>query len=295
MFLFVNGKAVEGGAADNGGENLVCFAERGGELPPEFARSFAAQKPVGGNYFESRSGFDYISLKIPHLRDGAVPAGTVEIAVFPGKLCFLYSPAGMMDKFIGELKEGGWRGPEEALHRFFVMLTEKDMARLERLEEKIARMEDEVLSDRQKDFISSLSKFRKKLLMLKRYYESLTDMFEDFMENRNNLFSKDALRHFEFQANRVERLYRDVLNLRDYLTQVREAYQNEMDISLNKTMKLFTVITVIFLPLTLVVGWYGMNVVMPEYGFAYSYPIIIAVSIIVVVASIIYFRKNKWF
>jgi magnesium transporter len=47
------------------------------------------------------------------------------------------------------------------------------------------------------------------------------------------------------------------LNLRDYVTQVREAYQAELDISLNNIMKIFTVITAFFSPLTLLVGWYA--------------------------------------
>lgn len=60
-------------------------------------------------------------------------------------------------------------------------------------------------------------------------------------------------------------------------------------------MRFFTVIATIFLPLTLVVGWYGMNMDMPEYKSEYAYPVVIIVSIVIVVASIAYFKKKKWF
>ena len=60
-------------------------------------------------------------------------------------------------------------------------------------------------------------------------------------------------------------------------------------------MKIFTVITAIMSPLTLIVGWYCMNLNMPEYNFAYSYPIIIFLSLSVIILCIIYFKKNKWF
>ena len=71
-----------------------------------------------------------------------------------------------------------------------------------------------------------------------------------------------------------------VLNLRDYVTQVREAYQAQIDINLNKVMKIFTVITSIFLPLTLIVGWYGMNLKMPEYSWVYGYPFVIGLIVV---------------
>ncbi|NYC32004.1 CorA family divalent cation transporter [Clostridium saccharobutylicum] len=96
-------------------------------------------------------------------------------------------------------------------------------------------------------------------------------------------------------TNRINRLYQSVNNLRDYVTQVREAYQAQVDIDQNKLMKLFTVVTTIFLPLTLIVGWYGMNFTMPEYNLPYAYPVVIIISISIVVSCIVWFKKNKWF
>ena len=93
---------------------------------------------------------------------------------------------------------------------------------------------------------------------------------------------------------RTERRFQNVLNLREYVTQVRESYEAEVDISLNTTMKIFTVVTTIFLPLTLIAGWYGMNFPnMPEFGWKYAYPAVIIVSILVIILEIIYFKKKK--
>ncbi|MBE6822571.1 MAG: hypothetical protein E7518_05645 [Ruminococcaceae bacterium] len=85
-----------------------------------------------------------------------------------------------------------------------------------------------------------------------------------------------------------------VLNLRDYITQVREAYLSQVDIKLNEIMKLFTVVTGIFLPLTLLVGWYGMNFKnMPELDWPYGYGCAILLSAFFVALSVFYFRKRK--
>ena len=179
---------------------------------------------------------------------------------------------------------------------FFKILLEKDTPRLEGIEQEITSLEDEILLDRQKvDYVRRIIVLRKRLMVLRRYYEQLLDVFSYIDGNENGLFDKRSLRAFRILAGKADRLYHNVLGLRDYVTQIREAYQAEVDINLNTTMKIFTVITAIFLPLTLVAGWYGMNFNMPEYQSPYGYPIVIAVSLIVVAACLLFFKKRKWF
>ena len=108
------------------------------------------------------------------------------------------------------------------------------------------------------------------------------------------LISEESLRHFVILDGRLDRLYENVRSLRDYLSQVREAYQAQIDIEQNSLMKTFTVITAIFLPLTLLVGWYGMNLRMPEFGWDYGYPFVIALSVAIIVLCILLFKKRKW-
>ncbi|MDD3867646.1 MAG: CorA family divalent cation transporter, partial [Eubacteriales bacterium] len=109
------------------------------------------------------------------------------------------------------------------------------------------------------------------------------------------LVDDDHMRVMTLYIRRIDRLLSNILVLREYVTQVRESYEAETDINLNSIMRLFTVVTVIFLPLTLLVGWYGMNLPMPEYQWSWSYPLVIALSLMIVVLTILIFRKNKWF
>lgn len=60
-------------------------------------------------------------------------------------------------------------------------------------------------------------------------------------------------------------------------------------------MKIFTVVTVLVLPLSLLTGWYGMNFTgMPELGWKYGYPAVIAVSALIVAGLVWYFKRKKW-
>ena len=82
--------------------------------------------------------------------------------------------------------------------------------------------------------------------------------------------------------------------LREYLLQLRELYQSQVDLQQNRVMSILTVVTTIFLPLTLIAGWYGMNFPgMPEFEWKYSYPAVIVISILIIVLEILYFKKKK--
>lgn len=165
----------------------------------------------------------------------------------------------------------------------------------ERIEDDIAALENDFLMVRKNLGPGRILVLRKKLLVFKRYYEQLQNVLDEIQENQYGLVDDDHMRVMTLYIRRIDRLLSNILVLREYVTQVRESYEAETDINLNSIMRLFTVVTVIFLPLTLLVGWYGMNLPMPEYQWSWSYPLVIALSLMIVVLTILIFRKNKWF
>ena len=184
---------------------------------------------------------------------------------------------------------------EKMIYTFFAELINDDTNYLEALEEEITETEDDLLTSSRKDCTSVIISYRRELLYLKKYYEQLNRIFEGLVQNENNLISQDSLRYFNILDSRIDRLFSNVLNIRDYVTQVREAYQAQIDIEQNNLMRVFTVITSIFLPLTLIVGWYGMNLQMPEFSWKYGYPFVIVLSLIISTIFLIIFKRKKWF
>ncbi|MDR0197282.1 MAG: magnesium transporter [Oscillospiraceae bacterium] len=170
-----------------------------------------------------------------------------------------------------------------------------DFTVLGNIEDMIADLEDCVSKGDVELKIWEISSLRRKILPMKRFYEHLIDMVEDLDENENGFFTDTELKYASRILGRIDRLYRTVTNLRDYVTQVREAYQAQMDIGLNRIMKTFTVITAVFLPLTLLAGWYGMNLKMPEFEWRFGYLLPIGLSLSIVTFSLIIFKKKKWF
>ena len=250
--------------------------------------------------FESHDGFDYISLMVPDKTNLMGSSSSISIYFRTNLLIFICDETreySLLHSIITriEQKEIKNLSLERILYEFFDLLTAGDSLFLETLEQEITELEESLFTEKKKDYIKEIILMKKRLLVLKRYYEQLFDLSEAMEENENELLTNRMIRYFHILTNRINRLSDSISNLRDYVSQVREAYQTEVDISQNRIMQLFTVITAIFLPLTLIVGWYGMNFPMPEYQWSYGYPAVIITCAAVSLLSIIYFKKHKWF
>ncbi len=244
--------------------------------------------------FESHEEMDFFAL---NLFDEGRPGGKVCICLRRDALLFVCSDVSEIAPEIDKLVSNAQKhvSLDLILCGAIDRLTFDGAECLMEMEQEIEALEDALLTSDKQDCVREIVSLRKRLMAVKRYYEQLLDLLDAVQENENGLIGKRALRALKILNGRADRLYHNVLNLRDYVTQVREAYQAQVDISLNKTMKLFTVITAIFLPLSLIVGWYGMNLQMPEYGWMFGYPAVIGLSAVVVLLTVLLFKKHKWF
>ena len=95
--------------------------------------------------------------------------------------------------------------------------------------------------------------------------------------------------------DRVIRLREESQLLRESCAQLQSLFQAEIDTRQNRIMQILTIVTTIFLPLTLLVGWYGMNFVgMPELTWKYGYTVVVIVSIVTVGISLWVCKKKKF-
>lgn len=184
---------------------------------------------------------------------------------------------------------------ERLICAFFERLLSRDGSDLERFDQRIAEMEEQIEDNTTgKRFNSEVLALRRQLLVIRNYYEQLLDLFDAMLENEADLFAAKQLYHFRTARDKIARLSANAQLLRDSLVQVREAYMAALDYNANRIMKVFTVVTTVFLPLTLIVGWYGMNFrYMPELSSPYGYPAVIVLSVLVVALCLLFFRKKK--
>ena len=190
-----------------------------------------------------------------------------------------------------------WRMPslERFIYDFLEMLIEKDLHILNNIEQELRNIEDEILESSMDKYPDRLNDIRSFLMDMRIHYEQMLDLGQELEENENGFFVEENLRYFRLFTERVMRLMDQVKQLRDYTVQLRELFSTQLDIRMNRIMTVLTIVTVIFMPLTLIVGWYGMNFVyMPELKWRYGYLVVIIVSALILIGGIMWFRKKKW-
>lgn len=181
------------------------------------------------------------------------------------------------------------------LHDFLQFFLLEDLLYLEKLEQEIAGIEEDVLQGRVEHFSFQMLHIKKQITRFYHYYSQLMEIGHELLENQQQFFDEEAMRAFHMYSDRVYRLSEETKFLREYAMQVQEVYQSEIGIRQNDVMKMLTIVTTIFLPLSLIAGWYGMNFAyMPELSSRYSYPVVICISLLIVVISLVVFKKKKY-
>lgn len=184
---------------------------------------------------------------------------------------------------------------EKVIFTIFELFISDGNLVLDKTEQNIIALERDIVQGKiDRTLNKKLFEIKRQLTIQKNYYEQLISVIEGMRENENHLFNQDHFKYFKIFTKKAERLSSNTKLLCDDLIHVREALDAALDYSLNSIMKVFTVVTTIFMPLTLIVGWYGMNFVnMPELTWKYGYITVVIASLLVVAACFLFFKKKK--
>lgn len=189
-----------------------------------------------------------------------------------------------------------WRAPcmERFLRDFLEAIVAEDLTVLERFERALGELEGQILAGRREGVVAQINGIRRELRALQLHYEQLAALAEELSENENSFFAEANLCHFQMFSNRVTRLLGMLESIQELTVQLRELHQSQLDLRQNHVTTVLTVVTTLFLPLTLIAGWYGMNFKhMPELELPLAYPIVIALSLAIVIGCICFFKKKK--
>ncbi|MCH4185143.1 MAG: magnesium transporter CorA [Eggerthellaceae bacterium] len=177
------------------------------------------------------------------------------------------------------------------LHR----VIDGDASYLESLESLLETTEERIIQmDRLKMDRSILGLLRH-LLNLSYYYQQLGDVGVLLEENTNGILSAEDLRLFGIFTRHVDRLFDRTNSFKEYCLQLIELQQTQIDVHQNTTMQWLTVVTSIFVPLTLLTSWYGMNFQnMPELSWPFGYAIVIVIALIIIIVELFFFHRRGW-
>lgn len=242
--------------------------------------------------FEKKEDFQYLVLNTPNCQNQNLYEKIVIFMDMRGVLVFSDSKmplSGLVEDFADKL---GGDSMSFFLSALLSALISHDYVYLEGVEKDLGKIETEILSEHTPNYPEKINRYRRKVAVIKRYYEQL---YEATYSLSKQDFLMEAKQEFQEINSKVERLREEALYLRDYMSQVREAYQQALDTSLNSVMKFLAAATLVFSPLQFLVGWFGMNFIMPETEIPIGYLIPFVLSVIIVVVTIYIFKRKKWF
>lgn len=264
--------------------------EMGMDIEPDLADIFLTKAEVN---YDSLTG----TFSIPDRKNPSGDDLKFAFVMDEKGIVFIDNSGAALDIIQGVQRTKKWKMPslERFLYDFLDQIVKDDLRLMEKYEDELDHMEQAIIDGDENLPSGRLNDIRNDIRYLRIHYEQLMDLAAEFEENENGFFKLENLRYFRLFINRAERLHEASMSLRDYTMQLRDLYKAQLDLKQNRIMTVLTVVTTIFMPLTLIVGWYGMNFVyMPELKWEGSYPVVIAVSILIVVLSLIFFKRKKW-
>ena len=191
-----------------------------------------------------------------------------------------------------------WKGRvtvEELLYRLMMSLVEDDIIVIDWIYRQLALLEEEIPKENTRFFLQRMSAMKQTIYQMFRYYHQLTEFAQGMIDCKDVCFRERDIRVFSDFIDRTGRLAGEVEVMREYANEVWEIYQAQINIRQNDIMKVLTIVTTIFLPLSLLAGWYGMNFhYMPEISWEYGYLFAIALSVGIVVFCLVLFKKKKY-
>ena len=147
---------------------------------------------------------------------------------------------------------------------------------------------DETIKARMFALKRVVNEFRHRILPLREAVTRLYRTESDLVDDSIRLYLRDLVDH-------VAQIIDGIDNHRDMLANLEALFQAEAANRLNNVMRLLTVISTIFIPLTFIVGIYGMNFdYMPELRWHYGYYGVMGIMFCLMVGMLIYFRKKRW-
>ena len=189
-----------------------------------------------------------------------------------------------------------WKLPsmERFLYDFLEQIVHDDLRLMENYERELSQLEKDISEQGEETDIGRVNDIRGDIRDLRIHYEQLLDMSQELEENENGFFKEENLRYFRMFTSRMERLADRSAYLRDYTVQLSDIYEMKLESKQNRIMTVLAVVSTIFMPLTLIVGWYGMNFkYMPELEYPVSYPIVGIVCLLIIIAGLLFFKKKK--
>lgn len=248
----------------------------------------------------------FVVLSYPMEREGKLQLVQFSLFLGPDFLVTVGENSGqLLEPLMRRLQDAKSRlrahGCDYLMYLIVDLLIDQAFPTLESLGADLEELEMRILDHPDRDTIADLHFMKRELITLRRSLwpqrELINDLMreESFFKDDTRVYLRDTYDHVMQSLDMLE-------TYRDMAASLLDIYLSSLSVKMNDIMRVLTVISTVFIPLTFISGVYGMNFDrekspwnMPELEWTYGYPAFWGLILFTVAGLLIYFRRKRWF
>ncbi|MBU1190514.1 MAG: magnesium/cobalt transporter CorA [Gammaproteobacteria bacterium] len=250
----------------------------------------------------------FVVLSLPSIDDGEITIH--QVSLFFGK-DYLVSFQDIPGDFFAPVRKrlmnaGGkfrTRGADYLLYALIDIIIDAGFPVLDRFGEALDELETELLNTPGRETLHDIHHNRREMLLLRRMLWPQREVMNSLLRDEHPLIDADTRLYLRDCYDHTVQIIELLETYRDMLTSMLDVYMSSISNRTNDVMRVLTIIATIFIPLTFIVGVYGMNFgnktnspwAMPELNWYYGYPLLWVVMVMVVMGMLWFFKRKKWF
>jgi magnesium transporter len=197
-----------------------------------------------------------------------------------------------ISKNLGRIRKSG---PDYLAYSLFDLIVDQYFIVLDEFSERIETLEDEVIEFPTSETLQEIHRLKRDMITLRRNIWPIREITSKLARRDSSLIEDATIVYLRDLNDHVVQINDLVETYRETLTGIMDIYLSSVSNRLNGVMKVLTVISTIFIPLTLIASIYGMNfTVMPELDIPWSYPLLLLTMAFLGIILTFYFRQKRW-
>ncbi|MBL6723382.1 MAG: magnesium/cobalt transporter CorA [Candidatus Margulisbacteria bacterium] len=166
---------------------------------------------------------------------------------------------------------------------------------LRKIDAQVTLLNQEVDENPNSSTLKNIQSLKKQVLLLKRYFWYIRDIILALKKTDSPLFSKKTQKYLVDCHDHIAHIIDISESFREELIDLTERHLSAINMRSNDIMKILTIVAAIFMPLTFLVGIYGMNFkAMPELDWPWGYPVLMGSMVVLSVGLLVFFKRKKW-
>lgn len=245
----------------------------------------------------------YVVLRMIEYSEQCVETTADQLSLILGPnyvLTFQETAGDCLDPVRDRIRSGKGRirkqGPDYLAYAVIDSVVDNYFFVLEKLGERIDTLEEQLIAEPRRELLGEIHGLKREMIELRKSVWPLREVVSGLERSESPLIKESTGLFLRDLYDHAIQVIDTVESFREMLSSMVETYLSSLSNRMNEIMKVLTIISTIFIPITFLVGLYGMNFTrqMPEFGWRWGYVFVLALIVGSVGGMLAFFRKRKW-